>query len=154
MTRLSSVLQLQMRLIAITHKLPVMSWEWWRCIEIRHSRWSRLKCQTPTSFQGEVKEQHRPLQLVEVFPRWTLCRFASLGFRELRGIVVPRWSEKIVRDTRLIITLGNYNAINAVWGIRYCLLLLSKRRSNFAGSKWHDISMHCSGTHSAHFTWS
>ena len=104
MTRLSSVLQLQMRLTAITNKLPVMSWEWWRCIEIRHSRWSRLKYQTSTSFLGEVKEQHRPLQLVEVSPRWTLCRFASLGFHELRGIVVPRLSEKIVRDTRLIIT--------------------------------------------------
>ena len=64
-----------------------------------------------------MKEQHRPLQLVEVSLRWTLCRFASLEFRELRGIAVWRLPEKIVRVTRLIIRLGNNNAMNAVWGI-------------------------------------
>ena len=75
-----------------------MSREWWRYIEIRDPRCSRLKCQTPRSLQGEVKEQHRPLQLVEVSQRWAPCCSASLEFHELRGIVVPRLSEKNVRD--------------------------------------------------------
>ena len=61
-----------------------------------------------------MKEQHRPLQLVEVSLRWAPCRFASLEFHELRGTVVLRLPEKNVRVIRFIITLENYSAINTV----------------------------------------
>ena len=140
-----------MQLILTTHKLPVMSWEWWRCIEIQDSRWSRLKCQTPTSFQGEVKEQHRPLQLAEVFLRWAPCRFASLEFHELRGTRVLRLSEKKCSIYSIYYNFGKlYRNKQCMRRHRFCLL--SKERSNFAGIKWQDGSMHCSGTHSGHFT--
>ena len=78
-----------------------------------------------------MKEQHRPLQLVEVSLRWALCRFASLEFHELRGIVVSRLSEKFVRVTRLIVTLENNKARNPVWGIKVLPFALKQNKVKF-----------------------
>ena len=78
-----------------------------------------------------MKEQHRPLQLVQVSPRWALCCFASLEFHELRGIIVPRLSEKIIRVTSLIIALGNNNTVNAVRGKKSLPFAFKQKKVKF-----------------------